>query len=289
MSSISRTTDDPRVIQSMIPPVLYKYRLWNKASHKTILTQRQLYFSSAYDFDDDKDCRFLVKHDLTYEHVEAFYRHHKRNWTEEQIQAFARYMFKDRFGTPEKITEFKDNFYHYFNEAFGILSLCRQNNLVRRWSEYADEFNGFCVGFSLGEHTDDLHDNQIFVGPIDYVPDDQPPLNYFWEYQLDDTKVTEFFVRLITTKYEKYRFEDEFRLGKYFFQKQAVQKHDRLYIVPKTAYQEIIFGYKMPKIQAFEIIAESLKMRLNVHDKIARPDHQGNVILDDISIPDFIH
>tara|TARA_B110000908_G_C10223573_1_gene436679 strand:+ start:1226 stop:1393 length:168 start_codon:yes stop_codon:yes gene_type:complete len=37
------------------PDILYKYRTWSDKYHKTVLTQKQLYYSPPSEFKDPKD------------------------------------------------------------------------------------------------------------------------------------------------------------------------------------------------------------------------------------------
>ena len=53
------------------PPVVYKYRNWNDQNHKTIITQKEVFFASPSSFDDPHDCRIPIRHDLlSYAEVE---------------------------------------------------------------------------------------------------------------------------------------------------------------------------------------------------------------------------
>jgi hypothetical protein len=283
-------TNDPSVIKAIIPPILYKYRTWDNPDfpfHKTILTGQNLYFSPADDFSDPSDCRFPVKFDFTKERIEAYFMHdlRKSGWTNAQINAFAEYKYKEDFGTTAKLDQKKRDFYKMFNQSLGILCLCHQNKVLSMWSEYADNFNGFCVGLSLGEQSEDLVNNIIFGGKVDYVEHDFPALDYVWEFDKKDQDLIVFFRNLIMTKYENYLHEDEYRFGKYLLDARTrnITPKDRTYTLAKSAYKEVVFGHKLAPKAIEEIVEVCEKQHLKVEFKMAYP----GVSLSDITIEPY--
>lgn len=238
----AKVTDDSEEIKAMFPNILYKYRMWEDPFHKSILTNQNVYFASAYQFIDPKDCRFPVDFDFSYERAEAFFMHDIRKnknrlWTDEQIKSFAKYKHNEGFGSPEKQDQKKQDFYRLFNHHQGILCLCKRNDVPSMWNEYGEEFKGFCVGVSLNDYIDDLKQNLIFGGTVSYVEANFPPLKYVWASEAKEYELPLFFLRLITTKYDNFKHEDEYRLGKYFpgSPQRTVTDVDRIYKVPKSS------------------------------------------------------
>lgn len=282
----ARVTGIANEIEALFPPILYKYRTWANPLHQTILTQQQVYFSPAEDFPDPSDCRFPVEHHFSVERTEAIARYDIRvnknlAWTEEQIKALARYHFNEAFGTPEKQELKKREFYQLFNHNVGILCLCQKNNVPSMWGEYGQDFNGFCVGLSLSAHYEELMRNFIFGGYVTYVDLNFPPLKYVWADEAKGYDMELFFLRLITTKYENFKHEDEYRLCKYFPNRlrRIITPQDRLFTVPKSAYKEVIFGSGMTKPAINEVIEVCENQNLKVQYLMASPnsDDYANV------------
>ena len=100
----------------------------------------------------------------------------------------------------------------------GLLCFSRGWRNPVQWSHYADRHRGFCMGF-------DVDDSQ--VRQVDYR---KTPLKFERQrYLSDPTYAQDFSERLVSTKFDDWRYEDEFRLyvaldptaesnGLYFFE-----------------------------------------------------------------------
>lgn len=58
--SVSRTSIDG--IED-IPDIVYKYRDWENELHKTIITDRKVYFAEPTSFEDPLDCKIEVDYE----------------------------------------------------------------------------------------------------------------------------------------------------------------------------------------------------------------------------------
>lgn len=273
--------------QAFIPDMLYKYRDWNNPYHQSILSNRQVYFSAAEEFDDPHDCRFPVDFDFSYPTAEEFFFHnvrvvHRRPWSDDQIKAMARYHYREGFGTPEKQAAKRKAFYDIFNGRHGVLCLCKSGAVSSMWDEYANKFDGFCVGISLSNHLAYLSRNRIFGSDVTYVSPSFPPLKYVMAHKATSEETASFFMRLIETKYENFKNEDEYRLVKLFEGAflDKVHKQERLVELPQAAYNEVIFGYRMNKYAIRQIIDTCDAQGLKVNYKVASPDGKGGVLIE---------
>lgn len=90
------------------PAVLCKYRDWSNEYHRTILTERELYFSPPSCFEDETDCRNDISD----------------------------------FSKREREINFQE-----LDKRCGILSMTKNQNNYALWEEYANHSQGFMVAF----------------------------------------------------------------------------------------------------------------------------------------------
>lgn len=102
------------------------------------------------------------------------------------------------------------------NSTIGFLCFSRSWNNPVLWSHYGDKHYGLCLGFDL---LDEWTKEITYTGDL---------LKAELEHQEPQNENSDFGLKLITTKYEHWRYEDEIRLliklehseredGKYFF------------------------------------------------------------------------
>ena len=141
----------------------------------------------------------------------------------------------------DKIKEsFKKNDSEYFkklDDRMGIFSLTKHNNDVLMWGHYANSHCGFCIGFDT---TELLKLSSVdFIGKIEYCS----------EFPLikPATEMTNNFEKQILSKWERWSYEDEFRLTKNHIQKREI-------LFPKEIFKELILGCNMRPSHKKEII-----------------------------------
>jgi hypothetical protein len=206
------------------PPVVYKYRNWTDPHHKTIITNREVFFASPNSFADPNDCKIPIRHDLlSHAEVEHKIKTDNPNWCRQQRRTFLRDWYR---GHRENVMRLQQEYMNDFFERFGVLSLTEIPDNDSMWVRYADDFKGFCIGF----------DSKIMFqcfgggGPVIYPT----PKNSFEEqHQLQ-----------IFSKLREWEFEKEYRT--HIFSEEPMLINQRKTQLPPEAFKEIIFGKNMP-------------------------------------------
>lgn len=239
-----------------LPETVYKYRNWDKANNRTIITERKVYFAPPDTFDDKDDCKIPVRWDLLTdkEIFQIYYNDSRENnpsFTREQHQQFAReWTEKSPLKNKEYLKQRMQIDHKDFNKCFGVLSLTSKSTNFDLWINYSDNHQGFAVGF------DPLIVFKYFGGggPVDYCPN----LPMIYPYPFHSYEEQHFLQ--VFSKLEKWRFEDEYRTHK--FKLPELTSNDRLVQIPLEGFKEIIIGALMNdkvKEQLISSIPEELK------------------------------
>ena len=213
------------------PPVVYKYRNWTDLNHKTIITNREVFFASPNSFSDPLDCKIPIRHDLlNHDEVERKLKTDHPEWCRQQRRKFIRDWFKgERFNTMKLQQAFMEEFF----ERFGVLSLTEIPDNEAMWASYADNFKGFCIGFNSNIMFQYLGGG----GPVTYY--DALPIIY----PTPKNTYEEQHELQIFSKLRKWEFEHEYRT--HIFSNKSMSTADRKRQLPPEAYCEIIFGKGM--------------------------------------------
>ena len=231
------------------PDILYKYRTWSDKYHKTVLTQKQLYYSPPSEFEDPKDCKSIVRYDLltTQEKIkwiEYKLRQQKPGQTRQFYRSEARNLFKTApIADNEKIKKLQEETFEEYNLRMGVLSLTGNPNNDRMWNKYADSMKGYCVGFDpliLFEHLGG-------GGMVHYCPE-LPKV-----YPEPKHSPTEQMFYQVFCKEEKWCFEEEYRT--HTFRPQPMTNSDRIINVPADAFKTLILGKNMSKDDKADIVS----------------------------------
>ncbi len=156
-------------------------------------------------------------------------------------------------------------------EKILILSLTLRNNNFLMWSHYADSHAGFAIGFDMKHPF--FNDGALFktsrLLPVKYsknrvkLPKFEMPNPDFYtnpnptEPPLENFTL-DFYLDLLRTKSEDWRYEEEFRIftetdPAWFSGKQIRELDLYLFDFPKDAVKEIVFGNQMPFAARLEI------------------------------------
>ncbi|WP_338868477.1 DUF2971 domain-containing protein [Spirosoma sp. SC4-14] len=280
----SGETDDLEILKTFLPEMCYKYRIWEKSFHPEILTKQELYFSAPLtDFEDPDDCRYPVVFDFSPETLEKNYLYQSRlagsTLSDAQLKSVAKYLYEERFSTPDKQQARKNQFYELFNQHHGVFCFCKSATEEPMWKGYAADFKGFCVGISMRDCLELLPWAGILGGDVTYVDKDFPGLEYIWEIQQKYKELPLFILRLLTTKYREWKHEKEYRFVKSIkdAHNRAITKEDRTFIVPKHCYKEVIFGNQMSEESKAEIFSACSTQGLQIEFKVASPSSLGMV------------
>lgn len=226
------------------PAILYKYRCWNNDLHKKILLENKLYLASPKDFEDIYDCNIPEKFPSGNELYTFFLDKAKKDnpeWTRQERRKFAReWSKKSPLAKPKELTVLVDKFNKEFNNRFGVLSMTSDRNNDEMWCKYANDHQGFCVGFD----TNLLFDCVGGGGEVQYV--EKLPVIDFVK---DDFKSKH--IKNIFFKESKWSFEKEYRLHKMW--QHDVVDSERNIELPNDCIVQIILGAKMPDFEKEEI------------------------------------
>lgn len=146
---------DPGVDPGDLPQHIYKYRCWTDPLHKRLVTDNELYFASARDFNDPFDSTVSLDYGsrsdsehfaIMRKHVEA----DNPGLTEDQIDSLTRTAYEKGLFRDESHTKRTDeSWLKYIYEKFGICTLSELRDNILLWSHYADSHKGFCVGLNV--------------------------------------------------------------------------------------------------------------------------------------------
>ncbi|MDF9801303.1 hypothetical protein OKW21_006612 [Catalinimonas alkaloidigena] len=229
----------------ILPKVLYKYRDWSDKYQKRLLTDGEIYFASADQFNDPFDCSIPFKYnpdELTEENLFLKYislgKIMHPNMDETELHNFA-YQAHQRglIHDPEHNKKVNEHFFKKFSNEWGILSLTSKSNNFLMWSHYASSHSGFCIGIN-SELLYDTVGSATF-GPIMYDTN-------FPQFSLFDDN-NENFIKQTFSKSDIWEYEDEYRVLKNGFSRKVVS-------LQSNVIEEIIFGYKMDQKLKFELL-----------------------------------
>jgi hypothetical protein len=218
-----------------LPATLYKYCDWSIKFHKKILTKREVFFASPAMFNDPFDCKIPVRYDINPEkQLKDFYfnviKARYKDRSDKEIREFSKRYVHEGEVDPKSFKKNDSKYFEKLNERMGVLSLSSQNNDILMWGHYANSHKGFCVGFDTSELL--KTQNVDFIGKVDYCPDFPIIIpNGETEYQ---------FEKQIFSKWDKWKYEDEYRLTKNHIKNRTIEIHE-------SAYKELILGFQMPK------------------------------------------
>lgn len=240
------------------PEIVYKYRDWNANHHSRFIKNREVYMAAPSSFEDKMDCKIPVRYDLL---------------NEKQTMEFAMKLSKIRYPhfnrakhrqeckdwiktrplkNKKSQEEYKKYYFQEHDKRFGVLSLTAEPCLEEMWNKYANNSQGFCIGYNSRIMFEFLGGG----GHVEYV--DSLPI-IFPEPIMSHAEMRyhQFF-----KKEKKWSFEKEYRT--HMFWPDPVSIQDRQIKLPPEAFNKIIIGKNMPDDVKKEI-------------KIAVRDNIGNI------------
>lgn len=240
-------TADPT---TAVPGSLYKYRRWNNPLHRTILTERKIYFSAPSEFPDPLDCKNPKRYDLLTEKeretwIEDLAKKMNPNWSRSARRTFAKQKARDRnIFNSGYLAQFEKEHWERWNLLYGVLSLTTNPLSDRMWVEYGNDHQGFCVGF----HGTEIFKQQMNLGPVQYVsplPTVYPEPRMSFREQIT---IQVFF------KEKQWEFEEEYKCTIMSLDLTPLTPDKRVLVLPAAAYKEIILGRKMSAIDKRELV-----------------------------------
>jgi hypothetical protein len=228
------------------PETIYKYRSWENAYHKTILTDQIVYFARPTSFDDPLDCKIQKRYDLmTQDDIfEMYIRESKKyhpHWNRNQHRNFAKsWRKKSPLQNKNYVKQVQKQAFADFDARFGVLSLTANQKNFKMWEQYGDNHKGFCVGFAFGKVY------RHFGGGVQVQYYDKLP-DIRWDAPIE----MEIFLQF-SSKEKKWEYEQEYRAHK--FHDNLMIEQNRQVRIPPGCFSHLIFGARMPESHKQEII-----------------------------------
>jgi hypothetical protein len=257
MKTIKNINYTPKVFKELdLPNIICKYRKW-EGHHKTILTNRELYFSSPSRFldNDPVDCRIPIRYDLLTrkeKHYWLFnmFKKHRPEANENHIFKHTLKISKDPL-TKEFCNKWNNVFYNDINAQIGILSLTIKDDDFLMWNTYADKHSGICVRYKKK-----MLEFMGGGGYCNYYHDKQEPIIKPVEENIVQFTKQTFYKR------KKYEFEQEYRVLSLQFK--GIDDGQRKFIIPPECFDSIIIGANMPEENIHEIKEIAKKSLTNI-------------------------
>ena len=225
-----------------MPSTLYKYRSWSDKFHKRLLTDNELYFASADQFNDPFDAALPYQYkeeDMTDDNIflklieiEKKASPHKSDMQIHEI-AYKR-QSSGIFKSGRYWEEFYPELKEIVNRTFGICSLSTEKDNILMWSHYSDCHKGFTVGLDTAIV---FHTAKGQLMEVIYNME-------FPKVGLFDSGVSDV-IRLLYTKSPVWQYEGEYRL--------TIDRPRTTVMLPTSAFKEVVLGCKMPDREKNEV------------------------------------
>jgi len=207
--------------RSEIPDVLYKYRFFDTLDrHLSILTEWELWFTSAREFNDPYDS--VLQFDFT-DHPKGIMQRWAMDLVRRTVPNLSRperrRVVKSRLSEIRATPDYKELFHkkdlEHTYRKFGICSLSAIHDDLLMWAHYSHNHSGFCVGlrteviFAVMNALAKEHELLLDIVKIDYS-DRMPQINFF-QSMLSENRDADI-IKLLSTKSTHWSYEKEYRL-----------------------------------------------------------------------------
>jgi hypothetical protein len=234
-----------------LPPVLYKFRRWDKngkpggLDHR-ILTHLEAYFASPKDFNDPFDGKLGLGIEAK-PTAEIISYAQKLTRSPEEFDNFKRGLEQDRASF---LLDIRARLETLFAARTGVLCLSPDSTNILLWSHYAGGHKGFCVGLdsrwladeSVPDPTDLIIDHEQVKYESDY-----PQLNPF----LSDEEAREWLAQQYRYKSASWNYENEYRFVMIRIPK--LNDSDRILKLSPKSIREVILGCSIEAADEIEI------------------------------------
>ena len=187
-------------------------------------------------FEDDFDCKLPVRYDLltskqamawTMKLSKIKNQHYNRNQHRNESKEWLK---EKRFKDKNFLDSYQNFYIEEHNKRRGILSLTAEPCLTDMWQKYANNSQGFCIGYNSRIMFEFLGGG----GKVSYY-DELPTI--LPEPIMDHLEIH---VLQIFSKEKKWEFENEYRTHKFWEQPTGI--NERRIKLPKEAFNKIILG-----------------------------------------------
>ncbi|HMR89958.1 MAG TPA: DUF2971 domain-containing protein [Saprospiraceae bacterium] len=231
-----------------IPQQLYKYRDWSNDYHKRILTEREIFFTNVRSFNDPLDDAISLRWDLLtpdqYADIQAFAFKGLNPDTSEQELSDFRTCRLNEFSemTPEDKQDLIKKHKTQSQDRIGVLSLSFVPDSNPMWAYYANNHQGFCIGFDA-KRVQEYNPNNFGLFNVKYAA--------AFPNLVPSTDNIKNFIDSLCTKSANWAHEEEARFLYKYGSDKAVK-------FPGDMYQAIHFGCRMPEKDKKEIILATM-------------------------------
>jgi len=254
-----------------LPKYVYKYITWEKDYHKRILTDNEIYFTSASNFNDPFDSSVPLRYDLgsdeqvfnlCVEHV----RRDNPNLTDDEVKRVARNVLRDNDPrSPKWIKYHIDVQREYAATQFGILSCSTLNNSILMWSHYSNYHKGICIRFNCQKFREFMESQEcvqndliIYWNYVDYKK--EYPIKNPFELDMDES-----YVKQLLIKSDDWGYEKELRFILFSYPNKAI-------IIPGDIIDQVILGCKISESNKNEIIEIAKKKKIELQQAMLKQD-----------------
>jgi hypothetical protein len=227
-----------------LPHILYKYRNWGSTYNQRLITEREVYFSSASEFNDPFDARFPIRYDLVgdSELKDRLRRSYKQGFPlagHSLVEAEVNRAF-DNLRNPVYLEELYERKYQANSEVIGVFSMAERSDNILMWSHYANYHKGFVAGFDTDILFHNMSPTILRVTYQDEYPIIMPGLG-------TDEGALEL-AQVYSVKSSLWSYEEEVRMFK-------MHAAGKAFIYQPEALREIIFGCKISSAHRSEMLA----------------------------------
>ena len=227
-----------------LPNIIYKYRSWEDEYHKTIITDRIVYFAPPSSFPDEHDCKNPIKWDLLtkkdiFFHYYNYIRAKKPNRPKYLYREFAKiWSKKSPLNDKDYLIRKQKEDFRDFDQRIGILSLTADPYNEEMWKVYSDNYKGFCIGFD----TVALFKHVGGGAEVQYVKD--LPIILPRPYHSFETQ------HFLQVFYKELKWFSEKEYRTHYFSRTGnpLTSNERKKVIPPEAFKEIILGKNMPNV-----------------------------------------
>lgn len=258
---------------------LYKYRDWANTYNQRMIVESELYFSSAFNFNDPYDLQLpiLFKRGIPFQpklFMLQFEEKLGKRPTEDELDRAAKihesYIHENPQILEQEMKRMQDSLAN-IESKIGVLSLSKVNNCTLMWGHYANSHKGFCVGLDFQKLSHFIKKN--FGGHkaiLDVIYEDKMPRVGF-NASIDE--LMEYSRIRYSTKFIDWAYEREVRILLNEMANMPLK-------IPPEIFTEIIFGYKMDADQKKEImlICEKLYSDISFFDTELSEEFKMNIV-----------
>lgn len=234
--------------ESTMPNIIYKYRNWKNQVHKTILTERKIYYptplqmEAVHELFFDMDFTRLDDKDLFYEY---FYNSPlNKSLTPESKASEANFRLNNSpILKPENRGNLRELFRRELDKHTSVFCASEHKDNLNLWNQFGGNHEGFCVGLNLKEIA---KNPEVFGSAKKVNYGESPPLIH--AYSMSESETRDRFFTCLYSLPKMFSNENEFRLVK-------INVKEKENILPDYYFNEVILGCNIPSNHKTEILS----------------------------------